>query len=159
MVQVSQPRLINQYNKDMGGVDPADQNISCYRISIRSRKWWWSLFAWTIDMVVQYGWLSYQQFKNPDQPPLDLLGFPWEIVSVGFSKFCSARATAVWLRGTIPPAAKRVRADVHYDYKDHYQERSLIQKRCGQCGKNTRKQYRKCQIGWQDHYFEDWDGY
>ena len=94
MVQVSQPRLINRYNKDMGGVDRADQNISCYRISIRSKKWWWSLFAWTIDMVVQNGWLLYRQFKKPDQPPLDLLGFHREIVNVVFSKFCSARATA-----------------------------------------------------------------
>ena len=44
-VMVSQPDCINSYNKHMGGVDRTDQNIAQYRIAIRSKKWWWALFA------------------------------------------------------------------------------------------------------------------
>ena len=39
-ISISQPHLIGQYNRNMGGVDRMDQNISAYRITIRSRKWW-----------------------------------------------------------------------------------------------------------------------
>ena len=35
-----QPDMINAYNKNMGGVDRMDENISAYRINIRSKKWW-----------------------------------------------------------------------------------------------------------------------
>ena len=32
------------YNKGMGGVDRLDQNISCYMIGHRSKKWYWPVF-------------------------------------------------------------------------------------------------------------------
>ena len=32
------------YNKGMGGVDRLDQNISCYMIRHRSKKWYWPVF-------------------------------------------------------------------------------------------------------------------
>jgi len=48
-VELVQPYLIGKYNKYMGGVDWMDQNIATYRISIRSKKWWWPLLptCWT----------------------------------------------------------------------------------------------------------------
>ena len=44
-VMVKQPQCIYKYNKSMGGVYRADQNVSSYRIAIRSNKWWWALFS------------------------------------------------------------------------------------------------------------------
>jgi len=52
-ISVSHPYMIKMYNRRMGGVDRCDQNISTYRISIRSKKWWWALFAWIPDTVMQ----------------------------------------------------------------------------------------------------------
>ena len=63
-INVNQPGLISKYNKGMGGVDRTDQNISTYRIGIRGKKWWWSLFVWTIDMAMQNAWLLYRQYKS-----------------------------------------------------------------------------------------------
>ena len=37
-ISVSQPYMIKMYNRHMGGVDRCDQNISTYRISIRSKN-------------------------------------------------------------------------------------------------------------------------
>ena len=51
--------MIKQYNKHMGGVDRCDQNISLYRIGVKSRKWWWPLFIWIPDMIMQNCWLFY----------------------------------------------------------------------------------------------------
>jgi len=61
-ISVEQPQLIKMYNRHMGGVDRCDQNISTYRISIRSKKWWWALFAWIPDMVLQNCWILYRYF-------------------------------------------------------------------------------------------------
>lgn len=59
-IDVDQPYLIKMYNRHMGGVDRCDQNISAYRISTRSKKWWWALFVWIPDMVLQNCWLLYR---------------------------------------------------------------------------------------------------
>ena len=47
--QVDQPFMVSQYNHFMGGVDPLDQNISNYRMGVRSKKWWWPVFAFAVD--------------------------------------------------------------------------------------------------------------
>jgi hypothetical protein len=43
----------------MGGVDRADQNISVYRVSIRGKKWYFSLISHCIDMAEQNAWQLY----------------------------------------------------------------------------------------------------
>lgn len=48
-ISISQPNLIHQYNKHMGGVDLHDNGIANYRIAIKGKKWWWPLFTNMID--------------------------------------------------------------------------------------------------------------
>ena len=38
VVEVNMPGLINDYNKNMGGVDLLDQMVGLYRVRIRKRK-------------------------------------------------------------------------------------------------------------------------
>jgi len=38
-IDITQPFVIDQYSRNMGGVDRVDKNISTYHISIRSQKW------------------------------------------------------------------------------------------------------------------------
>ena len=47
--QVNQLFMVSQYNHFMGGVDRMDQNIDNYRMGVRSKKWWWPVFAFTVD--------------------------------------------------------------------------------------------------------------
>ena len=58
-----------------GGFDRADQNIATYLISIRIKKWWWPLFVWVPDMIMQNAWLLYRANKGADDPCVDLLQF------------------------------------------------------------------------------------
>ena len=44
-IKVSIPHSIQMYNKYMGGTDRMDENINNYRISIRGKKWGWSIFT------------------------------------------------------------------------------------------------------------------
>lgn len=53
-VDVPQPFVVSQYNRYMGGVDRMHQNTAAYNITIRSRKWWWALFAYLLDVAMQY---------------------------------------------------------------------------------------------------------
>uniref|UniRef100_A0A674BM32 PiggyBac transposable element-derived protein domain-containing protein n=1 Tax=Salmo trutta TaxID=8032 RepID=A0A674BM32_SALTR len=43
--------VITNQLKHMGGVDLHDLQVSRYHISIRSKKWWWPIFAWSLNMA------------------------------------------------------------------------------------------------------------
>ena len=66
IVDVPEPSLVRYYNKNMGGVDRMDQNISYYRIAVRSKKWWLPFFMFMPDAAVQNVWLLYRSSSNPD---------------------------------------------------------------------------------------------
>ena len=70
VIDVPQPHLISKYNKNMGGVDRMDQNIGAYRISIRSGKWWWPLFAYLLDVAMQNAWI-YRLMEVMNHQPMD----------------------------------------------------------------------------------------
>ena len=61
---VDLPHSIYIYNQHMGGVDVFDQQVAAYRCRIRSKKWWWSLFAWTINAQVVNGWKLCSKHKK-----------------------------------------------------------------------------------------------
>ena len=158
-VKVDQPSLISQYNKKMGGVDRCDQNVSNYRVSMRSKKWWWALFAWVPDMVMQNCWLLYRANKKTEDATLDLLAFRREVVKTYLKKYHQPRSQpGKPSRGRILPANRRISMDVRTDRIDHYQSHLDTQRKCGLCKKNTRKGCKKCGCGLHDHCFEEWHG-
>ena len=74
-IAITQPMMVRNYNCHMGGVDRLDQNISCYRISLRKKKWRFSLFTWLLDVTVAY---SYYVFKQ-NHSDISFLDFRREI--------------------------------------------------------------------------------
>lgn len=60
IVQISQPHVISLYNRNMGGVDRSDENIAKYRISIRGKKWYFSLVSHCIDLAINNAWLLHR---------------------------------------------------------------------------------------------------
>ena len=53
--EIDHPQSMFLYNKGMGGVDRLDQNISSYMIVHRSKKWWWPVFRFCLDLSVNNG--------------------------------------------------------------------------------------------------------
>lgn len=86
-IEIPQPYLIGQYNKNMGGVDRMDQNIATYRISIRSRKWWWPLFAYMVDVAMQNAWLIYRLTGAASHRPMDQLDFRRYVCNVYYRRY------------------------------------------------------------------------
>ncbi|KAK9738798.1 Transposase IS4 [Popillia japonica] len=60
VVSVKQPLVFQNYNVGMGGVDLNDQATNNYRISIRSKKWWWCLFPHMVNLCMTNSWKIHQ---------------------------------------------------------------------------------------------------
>ena len=73
---IQMPGPIATYNQNMGGIDLFDQMVACYRIRIRSKKWWWPLFAWTLNAITVNAW---RIFQNTRDPTMSLLTFTREV--------------------------------------------------------------------------------
>ena len=115
-VEIIQPNSISFYSKNVGGVDRMDQNIGAYLINIRSKKWWWSLFRFCVDLAINNAFQLYGlQPLNEGEKRLDLLGFRREIVQVYHARFRSEKTLPV----IFPKNTKRVNLDIRYDGIDH----------------------------------------
>lgn len=77
-ISVNQPFIIYKYNKFMGGVDLADNLISCYRINIKGKKWYWPLFTNMISLAVINSLKIYNIINNTK---IDLLEHTRNIVT------------------------------------------------------------------------------
>ena len=80
-IDVLQPNVVNVYNRFMVGVDRMDQNISTYMIHLRSKKCWWPLFRFCVDVAVNNAFQLYR-LRQPDtgESKLDTLEFRRAIV-------------------------------------------------------------------------------
>jgi len=58
-VAVQCPDVVREYNMHMGGVDILDSIMARYRITFRSKKWYFRLFYHFLDMTVANVWLLY----------------------------------------------------------------------------------------------------
>jgi len=48
--------VVRQYNNSMGGVDLLDNGVKNYSISMRIRKWWWSIYSWFLNVNMVQAW-------------------------------------------------------------------------------------------------------
>ncbi|XP_055780177.1 piggyBac transposable element-derived protein 3-like [Salvelinus fontinalis] len=82
--KVPQPKCINQYNEHMGGVDLHDLQVSRYHISIRSKKWWWPIFAWSLNSALVNSHFFYRDVMGGT---IDLLTFSRIVAQSLMQKF------------------------------------------------------------------------
>ena len=151
MVNISMPHVFVEYNASMGGVDMLDKLVALYRIRIRSKKWWFSLFTQFIDVAV-VNTFRLVQLANPREK-VSLLDVRRRIVLAWMNK-----------RTTCPPRRPgpnrnhvkkgRVLPDVRFDNVGHTVITNLTQRRCAQCGKKTTRMCEKCDVGVHDKCFK-----
>ena len=139
---IQQPLLISHYNKTMGGVDRMDHYIEKYRVGIRWKKWWWSIFFYGLGMSVQQGWHLYRltsAAKKKQQ--VDLLGMGRAIIKTYQLKSTAKRKKGSFNTPGCPASLeKRVPTVVRFDTKNYLIRRKShsTQSRCGFCGKKTK---------------------
>lgn len=126
---------------NMGGTDLMDECIATYRIGIRSKKWYWSIFTWILDVAINNAWLLYR--KN--YPKTSNLEFRRELVQVYFSRYGVAPKTPGPVRTSI---SRQVVSDIRYDGMHHYVI-SCNRRRCAgtNCKSFGRTMCSKCDVG------------
>ena len=103
-------------------------------IGHRSKKWWWPVFRFCLDLSVNNAYQLYRQQKCFEgERKVDLLGFRRSIVDTYYR----------WLRKSttiniFPPARKlsKVSDEVRYDAINHWIGKGK-QRRCTSCQKTT----------------------
>jgi len=151
-VTIDQPQLVAKYNHGMGGTDRMDQNVSQYRIGIRCKKWWWPLFAFIPDVVVQNAWQLYRQTPAAEHQPMSLLQFRRSIVQTYVMKY-RTRPDLGRPAGRSRSLNDRLPGDVRYDGLHHYIDPIPTQRRCAQCGKKAKTVCCKCRVAVHDKCF------
>ena len=145
-INVDQPGMVKAYNKGMGGVDRMDQNVGAYRISMRTKKWWWPFLAFICDCALQNAWLLYRESPANARAPMDLLAFKRQVALTYTKALSASRSISKITVGRPAPVSRRVPEDLRFDGKDHYLDNGPTRRRCAQCGKKTKVLCLKCQI-------------
>ncbi|CAK1601053.1 unnamed protein product [Parnassius mnemosyne] len=154
--EVDQPRCFISYNKYMGGVDRLDQNVGCYRIGIRLKRWYWQLLMFPLNVSINNAYQLYRMSPSAkEKDSHDLLSFTRYVVQSYFMTKSVTNSSAS-SNGTITKAKyvpksslaviKRVPSSIRLDRKDHYMVDNGKQSRCGLCHKNTTKKCGKCAV-------------
>lgn len=147
-LSVTVPDAVHQYNRFMGGTDLMDRNIANYRITIRMKKWWWSVFSFLVSSSVVNAWCIHRMVKAEK---LDLLSFTRQI-AISYALNYSRRPPI----GRPPAVQKHVMRRVVPDdvrtSAGHYPV-STSQNRCRVCQKNTKRGCGKCGINLHDYCF------
>lgn len=138
-VRISQPNIVSVYNKNMGGVDRMDQNISQYRIGIRGKKWYSSIVLYIIDLAVQNAWQLHRMYNKNK---MDRLAFRRSIVISYLTRYKTEPTPG---RSGGKPSS--VIMEIRYDKFEHYLIPQDSQTRCGQCHQKTTTRCMKCNIG------------
>ena len=123
---------------------------------MRIKKWWWSLFAYTVDLMIQNAWMLYCKTPSYQEKPLDLLSLRRDFVRAYLIQH--AYASRVCRPGRPQPLSHQVPTKIRHDKHNHFFADSETQRCCAQCGKNTRKECKKCDIGLHLHCFSEFHG-
>lgn len=129
-IEIPVPNSIHMYNKNMGGIDLFDQQVAAYRIRIRSKKWWWPLFAWSLNAQVVNAWMKYR--KN--NKGVSLLVFTRQLVVALLTSYGTKRQhpgpTSVPCKSTID--------EIRYNKQQHWPVKGESKYgRCRECGRRS----------------------
>ena len=147
-VSVTQPKVVQLYNHGMGGVDRLDQNLAAYMIQHRTKKWYWPIFRFCVDLAVQNAYQLHRlQEKVPGAPEHDLLSFRREIVQVYVKSLSSLRESVLYPPSRVP-ADRSVLNEVRTDATGHWIVQGT-QRRCVAPGCKGTSVYacEKCNVG------------
>ncbi|XP_050553076.1 piggyBac transposable element-derived protein 3-like [Spodoptera frugiperda] len=60
-IDVPCPKVVQEYNMHMGGVDLMDSYLGRYRIKVKSKKWYMRLFYHLLDLAVINSWVLFKK--------------------------------------------------------------------------------------------------
>ena len=161
MKDISCPRIVIMYNKSMGGVDLADMLLALYRIEVKTKRWYITVFWHLVNICKVNGWLLYRRHcKQLDVPEAKQKSFLEFSTEIAVALINAGKATPNKSRGrppkrpseeSIPHGGKRAViptpiADIRFDNIGHWPNPSADKKRCRVCQAYSRMTCEKCNI-------------
>lgn len=137
--QITQPQIIANYNKNMGGVDIMDGLIAVYRTRMRQRKWYWPIVSYLLDASVSNSWILMKKMMPSNPNCASLLVFR-RYIALSFLQTYGKKPS----RGktTLPhPVASR------FDNIGHMVRYNETDRRCQVCKKKSNFICVKCDCG------------
>lgn len=156
-ITIPQPNVIAEYNQHMGGVDLHDNGIANYRIHIRGKKWWWSLFINLIDSVIVNAWKVYNIANKTKMPQIEFKSYvAVTLMKMEYSKSHENEEVAgpgrLEVMSAKPnygrPSKNALPIEVRFDNIGHIimEHENKARRRCRQCKSNTIYMCKKCQV-------------
>lgn len=102
---VNCPESVKMYNKYMGGVDIADMKCKFYSCSRRSKKWWYRMFHYLVDVSVVNSHVIMSE--TPNIATMSLKNFVIEVARELITSY-SSRKRPPNPSGSVPPPAKDI---------------------------------------------------
>ena len=153
-IDIPQPKVVHVYNRYMGGVDRLDQNLAAYMINLRSKKWWWPLFRFCIDVAINNAYQLYRiRQLNEGESRMDALEFRRVIVETYYKNYKTKNDSVA----LYPKSATK--NDVRMAEENHHWIRKGTQRRCAKNGcRGTSKFFCiKCNVGLHPECFESFN--
>ena len=127
-IPIVQPYVIQMYNKYMGGVDQDDWLLEKHSISIRGKKWYWSIFTRILDMAVVNSFVLHRLILGSNS--ISIKDFRRAIATTYLKLGHGSRV----MRGrslSLPSTSRRqVAHDIRFDQRNHMLGQTDKQRRC-----------------------------
>ena len=136
VVTVPVPKSIETCNAIMWYVDLMNQNIACYRSTIKSKKWWWPFFSWMLRVFTTNAWVLWRKAGHKDSQ----LMFMRAIVQHGLAKHGQPRSRVGRPSRNLASVEKTLR----YEGMNHWPTKIGGSLRCAACGGRTCYRCSKC---------------
>lgn len=143
-MDIPRPKIADDYNANMGGVDLLDRIIGLYRIQLGSRKWYWPIVKNFIEVSLFNSWRIHQEVGGK----LSYLQFIRSVASVLLKQ--SPRENTVPL-GRAAPVTRELR-----NVGQHWPQTKQPQRRCRYCKKNTTCACETCSVPLHVECFKDY---
>ena len=136
-IQISQPNVIAEYNKSMGGVDLHDNGIANYRCRVMGKKWWWPIFSNAVDSAVVNAWKIYHIANETKLSQLEFKSYvALRLLKIDSDKTVTRKSQTI---NSIP--------EIRFDNIGHYPilHETKARRRCKICHKHTIYLCKKCE--------------
>jgi hypothetical protein len=169
--RVTAPSMITYYNSHMGGTDKMDQQLSYYRIKMKTKRWPIKIFLHFLSVAVMNAHVLYRA-DLPDsaaapankQQGYFLLGFIQLLIKELIPVNVFARATAPFTSPAPAQGTEPVRGIVHTPFAKYSGRNPDNRRRCAQCHTKTIWTCRECDVTlclnevggdncWQSYHF------
>ena len=133
-----------------------DQQLSCYRPSVRNRKWYFPIFVFLQQVAVFNSWTLYRQ-RAPS--PLCFLDFIRSITRTYITNYATERVVAKKVNSLFQgKVANRVKDAIRRDGVGHIIDIAAKKSRCALCSQTTKKFCTKCKVKLHDYCFAAFHG-